>query len=82
MWYKNADEITDFLSSANPNLSNSVLKDMLYKHLESVTNQAVARLNKNWKADVEVYDKGEAHMIKFSDMLSDGNIKQFLDKLS
>ena len=55
---------------------------MLYKHLESVTNQAVARLNKNWKADVEVYDKGEAHMIKFADVLSDGIIKQFPDKLS
>jgi len=82
LWYKNADEIAEFLSSANPNWSNSELKDMLYKHLEFVTNQAVARLNKNWKADIEAYDKGEEHMIMFADVLSDGIIKQFPEKFS
>lgn len=79
-WYKNADEIAEFLSTANPNWSNSELKDMLYKHLEFVTNQAVARINKDWKADIEAYDKGEEHMIMFSDMISDGIIKQFPQK--
>jgi hypothetical protein len=82
LWYKNADEIADFLSKANPNWSDSELKDMLYKHLEFVTNQAVARINKNWKADVDAYDKGEEHMIKFADVLSDGIIKQFPEKFS
>ena len=81
-WYKNADEIAEFLSKANPNLSNSELKDMLHKHLEFVTNQAVARLNKNWKTDIEAYDKGEDHMIMFADMLSEGIIKQFPKKFS
>ena len=57
LWYKNADDIADFLSSANPNWSNSELKDMLHKHLEFVTAQAVARLNKNWKADIELMIK-------------------------
>jgi hypothetical protein len=80
LWFTNADQIADFLSSANPNLSNSELKDMLHKHLEFVTNQAVARINKNWKADVEAYDKGEEHMIKFADVLSDGIVKQFPEK--
>jgi len=82
LWYKNADEIADFLSSANPNWSNSELKDMLHKHLEFVTAQVVARLDKNWKADIEAYDKGEDHMIKFADVLSDGIVKQFPEKLS
>ena len=82
LWYKNADDIADFLSSANPNWSNSELKDMLHKHLEFVTSQVVARINKNWKADVEAYDKGEDHMIKFADVLSGGIIKQFPEKLS
>lgn len=78
--YKNADEIAEFLSSANPNWSNSKLKDMLYKHLELVINQAVSRLNKDWKADIDTYDKGEDHIIMFADMLSEGIIKQFPDK--
>jgi len=81
-WYKNADDIADFLSTANPNWSNSELKDMLHKHLEFVTNQVVARINKNWKADVDAYDNGEDHMIKFADVLSNGIIKQFPEKLS
>ena len=55
---------------------------MLHKHLEFVTNQVVARINKNWKAGVDAYDKGENHMIKFADILSDGIVKQFPEKLN
>lgn len=82
LWYKNADDIADFLSGANTNLSNSELKDMLHKHLDSITAQVVARINKDWKADVDNYDKGEDHMIKFADMLSDGIVKQFPEKFA
>ncbi|MDR5587228.1 MULTISPECIES: glycosyltransferase [Clostridium] len=80
LWYENADKISDFLSSANPNYSNKVLKDMLYKHLQFVTDQVVASLNKDWKSDIESYDKGEKHMIMFADILTDGIIKQFPQK--
>lgn len=82
LWYKNVDEIADFLSSANPNWSNSELKNMLHKHLDLVTNQAIERINKNWSADIEAYNKGEDHMIAFADMLSEGIIKQFPEKFS
>ncbi|OOM80612.1 hypothetical protein CLPUN_12780 [Clostridium puniceum] len=82
LWYKNADEISDFLSSANKNLSNSELKDMLHKHLDLVTAQVVARINKDWKADIENYDKGEDHMIKFADIISNGIVKQFPEKFA
>lgn len=54
---------------------NSLLKDMLSKHLQFVTDQVVARLNKDWKSDIEAYDKGENHMIMFADMISEGIIK-------
>lgn len=80
LWYENADKIADFLSSANPNYSNKNLKDMLYKHLEFVTAQAVSRLNKDWKGDITAFDKGEEHMIMFADVISDGIIKQFPKK--
>ena len=82
LWYKNADDISDFLSGANPNLSNSDLKDMLHKHLDFVTAQVTARLNKDWKADVTNYDKGEDHMIKFADIISNGIVKQFPEKFA
>ena len=80
LWYENADKIADFLSSANPNYSNQTLKDMLHKHLEFVTAQAVARLNKDWNADINAFDKGEDHMIMFADILVNGIIKQFPEK--
>ena len=82
LWYKNADDIADFLSGANSNLSNSELKDMLHKHLDFVTAQVVARINKDWKADVDNYDKGEIHMIEFADVISNGIVKQFPEKFA
>ena len=80
LWYENADEIADFLSAANPNYSNKVLKDMLHKHLQFVTDQVTHRLNGEWKKDIDSYDKGQEHMIHFADILSEGIIKQFPDK--
>ncbi|MPM66972.1 hypothetical protein SDC9_113886 [bioreactor metagenome] len=80
LWYENADKISEFLSSANPNYSDKVLKDMLHKHLQYVTDQVVARLNKDWNEDIQAYDKGEDHMIMFADIIADGLIKQFPQK--
>ncbi|MCR8744670.1 glycosyltransferase [Romboutsia lituseburensis] len=80
LWYENADNIAKFLSSANPNYSYETLKDMLYKHLQFVTDQVVARLNNDWNADIQAYDKGEDHMIMFADVITDGIIKQFPQK--
>lgn len=82
LWYENADNIAKFLSSANPNYSYETLKDMLYKHLQFVTDQVVARINKDWNADIEAYDKGEDHMIMFADVITDGIIKQFPQKFN
>ncbi|MDZ5254081.1 glycosyltransferase [Clostridium sp. LIBA-8841] len=80
LWYENADQIADFLSSANPNYSNKTLKDMLHEHLDFIATQVVARLNKDWNADITAFDQGEDHMIKFADILTDGIIKQFPEK--
>lgn len=80
LWYENADQIDDFLSSANPNYSKRTLKNMLHKHLEFITTQVVSRLNKDWNADIKAFDQGEDHMIKFADILVDGIIKQFPEK--
>jgi len=77
LWYQNADMIADTLSSLNDNYSNQVLKDMLYQHLKYVTDQVVARLKGDWKADIIAFDKGEDHMIMFADILIDGIVKQF-----
>lgn len=80
LWYKNADDIAAFLSKANPNWSYEQLKDMLHKHLGFVTEEAVARLKKDWKANIAAFDKGENHMLMLADLLANGIIKQFPQK--
>ena len=49
---------------------------MLYKHLDFVTAQVVARIKQDWPADIKAYDTGNEHMLMFADMLTDGIIKQ------
>jgi hypothetical protein len=79
-WQENADAIAAFLSGANPNWSRQELTNMLYLHLAYTTAEVVSRLKKDWEADIEAYDKGHVHMLKFSDMLTEGIVKQFPEK--
>ncbi|MGE7603520.1 glycosyltransferase [Peribacillus sp. NPDC097675] len=79
-WYKNADDIALFLSKANPNWSQEELKDLLYTHLQLLTDQVSARLKKDTEAEIIAFDKGEDHIIKLADVLTKGIIKQFPKK--
>lgn len=79
-WTANADDITAFLSGANPNGPVPELRDMLYMHVAFTTNEVIARLKKDWTADIEAYDKGHEHMLMFADMLTAGIVKQFPEK--
>ncbi|MFC3747361.1 glycosyltransferase [Paenibacillus sp. GCM10012306] len=76
-WHQNADEIAKFLSSLNPNWSEKELKEILYTHLQYVTEEVVTRLGKKWGADIAVFDKNLNHMLMLSDILSEGIVKQF-----
>ncbi|WP_179863237.1 hypothetical protein [Bacillus pseudomycoides] len=43
-------------------------------------DQVVARLKKDWDAVILAFDKGEDHIIKLADTLTEGIIKQFPQK--
>lgn len=81
-WKRNGEEIADFLSKANPNWPRATLVDMMNKHLSTTTDEVVARLTKNWDADIRAYDAVYAHILAMSDALSDGIIKQFPAKFA
>jgi len=76
-WSKNGKEIAAFLSGANPKWSRITLEDMLQKHLDLTTGEVVSRLQKDWKADIEFYDRGHEHMLMFSDALTEGIVLQY-----
>jgi len=76
-WIANADEISDFLSKANPNWKLNDMKKMMHDHLTLTTDEAVARLKKDYAADVKAYDKVHDEILMMADMLTDGIIKQF-----
>ena len=79
-WTANADSIADFLSSANPNWPKQALVDMLHEHLRVTTEEAVARIKKDWPGDVKASDAIHKQATMMADALSSGIIKQFPDK--
>jgi len=79
-WQQNGVQIAEFLAKANPNWPRQTLVDMMKMHLSTTTDEVVARLTRNWDADVRAYDAVYDHILKMSDALSDGIIKQFPDK--
>lgn len=81
-WTANADEIAAFLSGANPtHWPAGDMKTMMHEHLAATTAELEARLKKDWKSDVAAYDHVVDQILKMSDMLSDGLIAQFPDKV-
>lgn len=79
-WFANADEISAFLSGANPNWPLAEMKMMMDDHLKLTTDEAVQRIKKDYDADIAAYDKVHEEILKMSDMLADGIIKQFPEK--
>jgi hypothetical protein len=76
-WRRNADGIAALLSSVNPHWPRAGLRAMLATHLRLTTQEAVARLQGNWQADVAAYDAIHHHALRMADTLSAGLVKQF-----
>ncbi|MGE7770544.1 hypothetical protein [Viridibacillus arvi] len=76
-WYRNADEITSFLSSINPYINKEEFRKMFYSHLALTKNEAVTMIQKNYKLDIEIFDKIEAEALEMADMISTAIIMQF-----
>jgi hypothetical protein len=77
-WEQNAGEIATLLSKANPrNWQRGAVLAMLQEHLRLTTQEAVARIQGNWTADVAAYDRIHRHALGMADTLSTGLIAQF-----
>lgn len=76
-WQRNADEITDFLSSLNPYIDKEDLRKMFYEHLSLTKLEAVCVIMKNFELEIEVCERIETAALQMSDMISDAMIRQF-----
>lgn len=77
-WTQNADEIAAFLNHANPRFwPLQKMRNEMHMHLQLTTNEAVARLQQDWDADVAAYDAVHLHILHLADLLSNGIIRQF-----
>ena len=77
-WQANANDIASFLNKANPRAWKlAPMRAMLSQHLKLTTEEAVARLQGKWDADVAAYDKIHRQALHMADMLSAGIVKQF-----
>ncbi|MCZ2258180.1 hypothetical protein [Sporosarcina sp. G11-34] len=76
-WYRNADDIAEFLSNINPYLGKEEVTKMFYTHLALTKQEAVYMIQKNFTADIEVFDKIEAQALEMADMISKAIIIQF-----
>ncbi|MGQ0849426.1 MAG: glycosyltransferase [Actinomycetota bacterium] len=81
-WTHNAEEIAELLSSANPNWPKKDVVDILAIHLKLTKDEAVARMQQDWDADVEAFDQIFTEILTLADVLSDGIIKQFPDRFA
>ena len=79
-WTQNAEQIADLLSGANPNWPTKDVVDLLGLHLSLTKQEVVARLQKDWAADVEAFDQIFTEILTVSDVLADGIVKQFPDR--
>jgi len=82
-WFANADQIAGFLSDANPkSWPRAEMQKMMRDHLNLTTEEAVARLQGNWAADIAAYDKVHEQILHMADMLSAGIISQHAAKFN
>lgn len=80
-WYKNGDDISALLNSANPeNWKLDAMKAHMKHHLDLTLAEAVAHLEGRHGDEVKVYDQVFEQLMGLSDMLADGIAKQFPDK--
>jgi hypothetical protein len=82
-WYGNAHQIAAFLSKANPtNWPLAATTAMMNTHLKLTTNEAVAHLKHQWRADIAAYDRVRAEILMMADTLANGIIEQFPEKFA
>jgi hypothetical protein len=77
-WYRNANQIADFLNRANPrHWPRREMRSMMRSHLDLTLAEAVAHLEGDHNRSIRAYDRVHRQILAMADMLSDGIAAQF-----
>lgn len=76
-WYKNADEIAEFLSEINPYWDCQKWTQMLYAHLKMTENEAILRLSGKYPDDIAEFNNIENEALEMADYMCAGINQQF-----
>jgi hypothetical protein len=81
-WTENAKKIAGFLAGANPNWPEKDVLDLLSLHLKLTKDETVARIGRDWTADIKAFDDIFTEILVLADALSDGIVAQFPDQFA
>lgn len=77
-WYKNAEEIGDFLATANPkNWSAKETRGAMEMHISHTIAYSVSILKGDYNESFGGFEEALGHMIQLADILTEGIVKQF-----
>ncbi|GIH04946.1 hypothetical protein Rhe02_30130 [Rhizocola hellebori] len=77
-WYANANEISDFLSAANPRWwPRDTMRAAMRAHLDQTLAEAAHEIGGDHAASVADYEPIHAHILMMADLLSSGIMRQF-----
>jgi hypothetical protein len=77
-WYRNGRQIAGFLSAANRRfLPLARISGLMKGHLDETLDEASHRLTGDFEADIRDYDRIHHHILRMSDAISSGIIRQF-----
>lgn len=77
LWYRNAEQIADFLAGINTYWDRKEWRNMLFEHLRLTEAEAVTRLQKDYQRNVDIYDTIENQALAMADVMAYGLIRQF-----
>jgi hypothetical protein len=79
-WYRNGDDIADFLATANPNYwPRATMRAAMSGHLDQTLAEASHELSGQYAASVTDYDEIHHHILEMADLLSTGLLQAFPD---
>ncbi|MCO6497262.1 MAG: hypothetical protein J5I50_06325 [Chitinophagaceae bacterium] len=80
-WYKNANDIANFLTAANPNnWPASATEPALKMHITHTVGYATNILKGEYDESLQTFEEALEHMLVLADILSEGIANQFPDR--